>query len=133
MAQGEGFKHITVTAPEEDDVVIVAGATNIEESPAEELPNEAPIAEELPAEEPAAEASAPRVEEQPAQASEQVKKPVQPAKQPAKQAARKKDAYHETTLEDLQGNSMPMAQKIVIIAAIICIIGAVIYCVAFMG
>ena len=39
----------------------------------------------------------------------------------------KPDEYHETTLEDLQSTSMPLAQKIVIIAAVICIIGALVY------
>ena len=33
----------------------------------------------------------------------------------------------ETTLEDLEGTKMPLAQRIVIVAAVICIIGAVVY------
>ena len=52
-----------------------------------------------------------------------------PARKPA---AKKKDAYHETTLEDLNSTQMPLAQKIVIAAAIVCIIGAVIYYFAFL-
>ena len=50
----------------------------------------------------------------------------------SKPAAKKKDAYHETTLEDLNSTQMPLAQKIVIAAAIVCIIGAVIYYFAFL-
>ena len=38
-----------------------------------------------------------------------------------------KDQYQETTLEDLEGAKMPLAQRIVIVAAVICIIGAVVY------
>ena len=45
----------------------------------------------------------------------------------AKQPKRAKDEYHETTLEDLESTSMPLAQRIVIVAAVVCIIGALIY------
>ncbi len=124
MVQGEGFKHITVTAPEEDDVVIVAGA--VEEPPIVELP----------ADEPPAEVEA-RDE---VESLDKVKADDEPVfdEAPVKQASRTlpkqaKDSYHETTLDDLESAPMPMAQRIVIIAAIICIIGAVIYYLAFMG
>ena len=108
MEQGEGFKHITVTVAEEEDVVIHAG---LGEAPVPEEPEPAP--EPVSAPEPAL-VSAPEV------AAKPKPKPVP------------EDGYHETTLEDLQDRSMPLAQRIVIIAAIICIIGAVIYCFAFM-
>lgn len=35
--------------------------------------------------------------------------------------------YRETTLEDLESSRMPFAQKVVIIAAVVCIIGAIVY------
>ena len=44
----------------------------------------------------------------------------------------KDDGYHETTLEDLKGEKMSLTQRVVIIAAIICIIGAIVYYFAFM-
>ena len=75
----EEYKHITVTAAEEDDEVVVAGAQAV-----------APVEQ---------------------------RKPSKP----------REDPYRETTLEDLKGSPAPLAQKIVIIAAIICIIGALVY------
>ena len=115
MAQGEGFKHITVTAAEEEDVVIMAGLQDAA------VPEGGEIAPE----------PAPEAVPEPAAASEVAPEPVQ-ARQPQRKPAAGKGEYHETTLADLQGQSMPLTQRIVIIAAIICIIGAVIYCVAFM-
>lgn len=57
----------------------------------------------------------------------------QPQSPPASKATKTtvkqppEDGFHETTLEDLQSTSMPFAQKIVIVAAVICIIGAIVY------
>ena len=62
----------------------------------------------------------PEPEPEPKQASGSASKP--------KKAA----AYSETTLEDLSSTKMPLAQRIVIVAAIVCIIGAVIYYFAFL-
>ena len=45
----------------------------------------------------------------------------------------KADSYHETTLADLESEPMPFAQKVVIIAAVVCIIGALVYYFVFMG
>ncbi|MBQ9043703.1 MAG: SURF2 Surfeit locus protein 2 [Eggerthellaceae bacterium] len=120
MAQGEGFKHITVTAADEDDVVIVAGATQEDDSESEESVGArfiAPVPE-------------PEPEPAPAEEPKQQPKPKPAAKSAAKPA--RKDDYRETTLEDLEGKPMPFAQKVTIIAAIVCIIGAVIYYFAFM-
>ena len=83
----EEYKHITVTAAEEDDEVVVAGA-----------PQEAP----------------------------QAVAPTEPREQ-RKPGKSREDSYRETTLDDLKGSPAPLAQKIVIIAAIICIIGALVY------
>ena len=44
----------------------------------------------------------------------------------------RKDQYRETTLEDLQSDKMSTTQKVVIIAAVICIIGALTYYFMFM-
>jgi len=121
MAQGEGFKHITVTAAEEEDVVIMAGLQDAAVPEGDEIAPEA-------APEPVA---AHEVAPEPASAPDPAPEP-DPARQPQRKPAAGKGEYHETTLADLQGQSMPLTQRIVIIAAIICIIGAVIYCVAFM-
>lgn len=118
MAENEGFKHITVTAADDEDVVIMAGASE-GLAPAE--------AEGEPAFE-----GASAVEPADKPASDFAVEPKPEHKSAPKSEAKSKGDYRETTLEDLQGQSMPLAQRIVIIAAIICIIGAVIYYFAFM-
>ena len=95
----DGFKHITVTAAEEDDEVIVAGAVEAPDVEPEPEPEPAPVA----------------------------KPDSKPASKTIPKEAPGDDGYHETTLEDLEGAKMPLAQRIVIIAAIICIIGALVY------
>jgi len=50
-----------------------------------------------------------------------------PKRQAASSKAREKDAYREPTLEDLEPTPMPIAQRIVIVAAVVCIIGALVY------
>lgn len=124
MSQGEGFKHITVTAADEDDVIIVAGAPEAvpEEPVAVPEPKPVPEPEPEPAPEP----------EKPKPAEDVARKASQDAKRKAAQKPKLEGGYRETTLEDLQGKPMPLIQKIIIVAAIVCIIGAVIYCVAFM-
>jgi len=116
-----GFKHIAVTAAEEDDFVIRAGVSDQHETEPEPEPEEQEETELADSAEMVVdEKTGPEVESKP--------KPA-PARKPA---AKKKDTYHETTLEDLNSTQMPLAQKIVIAAAIVCIIGAVIYYFAFL-
>ena len=116
-----GFKHIAVTAAEEDDFVIRAGVSEQHEPEPEPEPEEQEETESADSAEMVVdEKTEPEVEPEP--------KPA-PARKPA---AKKKDTYHETTLEDLNSTQMPLAQKIVISAAIVCIIGAVIYYFAFL-
>ena len=128
MAESEGFKHISVTAADDEDVVIMAGAGEATAPAPTQPEGEAPAKEAVapePAGEPVSDAAVqPKAEPEPKLEPEPKPKP--------KPKAKPKDDYHETTLEDLQGQSMPLAQRIVIIAAIICIIGAVIYYFAFM-
>lgn len=143
MAQGEGFKHIAVTPADEEDVVFQAGVVRDGDSTsagggAQEA--EPPVEEpELPAQEaePPADEAELLVEEPELPAEPPAKLPVESSQVVKAQAGRtsagKKDAYRETTLEDLQSTSMPLAQKIVIIAAVVCIIGAVVYYFAFIG
>jgi len=116
-----GFKHIAVTAAEEDDFVIRAGVSEqpevtLEPEPEEQGELESAVSSEMEA----SDTIEPEVESEP--------KPA-PVRKPA---AQKKDTYHETTLEDLNSTQMPLAQKIVIAAAIVCIIGAVIYYFVFL-
>lgn len=99
MAEGPKFTHITVSADDDDDFVIQAGA--VSPAPAPE-PAPEPIVEPAPAPAPAPE-SEPQA-------------PAAPAPAPAK-PVRKADAYQETTLDDLKGEKMSTTQKVVLIAA----------------
>ena len=148
MAQGEGFKHITVTAPDDEDVVIHAGladsepaaapaavdvavdvAVDAEDSEAIALDDDVAdaVGEEAASPEPPVEQAPEQELQRELQSESQRERQARP-----KPARKPKDDYHETTLEDLQGTPMPLAQKIVIVAAIVCIIGALIYYFAFM-
>ncbi len=51
----------------------------------------------------------------------------------AESAAHAKDAYRETTLDDIQGSRMGTTQKVVIVLAIVLIIAIVIWQIAFNG
>lgn len=106
MTAGEPkFSHITVTADDEDDVVIEAGVRPaMPVVPREEAPAATPI--EAPV--------APR-ESESAVADEVSKK-------------RSKDSdYQETTIDDLDSAPMPLTQKIVLAVAAVAIIGIVVY------
>ena len=98
MANSKEFSHITVTADDDDDVVIQAGV--VEEPAAEEPVEEAPLEE--PVDEPGAEEAA--VE-----------------KEGAGETA---DAvsYHETTLDDLEATKMSTTQKVIIVVAVLGIV-----------
>jgi len=102
------FKHITVTPEPEEDIVIYAGlgAAHGETAAAETqgISSDGEVAEVFDA------------------ASE-----IHDAAQDAAT-----DAYDDDlTLDDLK-SPMPLKQRIVIIAVVICLIGAIVYCLAFM-
>ena len=79
---------------------------------------------------PAPEALAPEVA--PAAAATDARGKGEDAAGKAQRRPQRDDGYHETTLEDLKGEKMSLTQRVVIIAAIICIIGAIVYYFAFM-
>lgn len=113
MANTGEFKLISVSAGEDEDVVIHAGIPDADPATPQEGAKPAAHAPEAPSE-PAEDA--PR------------------AQQPARSNAPKpEDDYHETTLEDLQDGPMPTAQKAVIIASVLCIVGAILYYFIFMS
>ncbi len=138
MAQGEGFKHITVMAAEDEDVVIYAGLGEADEAPeaaiVEAEVEEAEAPADSAANEKAAEGDLHTAAEDALHAPAEggTSQPAGDSKPHLQSKPARKDSYRETTLEDLQDHSMPIAQRIVIIAAIVCIIGAVIYYFAFM-
>lgn len=101
MADDAGFKHIAVNA--DDDVVIRAGAS---------------VQASVPA--PAADAACEPAE--PSRAS------AQPAAAPVKA---QDDGYRPTTLEDIEQSRMPLAQRIVIVAAVLAVVAFIAWCIFF--
>lgn len=156
MAQDEGFKLIQVTAPEDEDVIIHAGVSDAPFGDASAIQTEDAIGNDSAVQdEPAADGGSatrtktapgrstaqadPLIDGTPVEAAVEAPTPAlvnaeegQSPKATRKALAKPQAGYHETTLEDLQDTSMPLAQRIVIIAAVVCIIGALIYCCFFM-
>ena len=106
MANSKEFSHITVTADDDDDVVIQAGV--VEEPAAEEPVEEAPLEE--PVDEPAAE-----------EADDAVAEAVEEAAV-EKEGAGDAASYHETTLDDLEATKMSTTQKVIIVVAVLGIV-----------
>lgn len=137
MSEGTAFKHISVVAEPEEDMVIEAGVTrHVVPAPTMPGPEAAPPA--VPAQKPAADApaqkiaeAAPAVEEKPAKVSGAAGEKAAGGDRGKRAAA--DDDYRDPTLDDLKGAPMPMAQKIVIVAAVVLIVIAVVYCTLFMG
>ena len=99
MANSKEFSHITVTADDDDDVVIQAGV--VEEPAAEEPVEEAPLEE--PVDEPAAEEADDAVKEGAGETADAA-------------------SYHETTLDDLEATKMSTTQKVIIVVAVLGIV-----------
>lgn len=149
----EGFKFIAVTAADEDDEVITAGVRPAVEAGAAEpdgakagvvqgqakdlAKDRAAIGDGSSGEaqvvgDDGGASEAPEVPEA-LGVHASADAPVKPAaRKPAGQSARKREEYRETTLSDLEPQPMSTTQKAVIIAAVVCIIGALVYYFAFM-
>lgn len=128
MAQGE-FKHITVTPADDDDIVINAGVVRSPETVSSGSDEDLDSTE--------AESNTSEKPEIPSSESQEKPAETDGASAAARKArgkgAKKKDDYHEATLEDLQGEPMSTTQRIVIIAAVVCIIGALAYYFLFLS
>lgn len=124
MAEVSGFKHISVSADSDDDVVIWAGTDA--EGASLEVPDSVQIQNA------SAEGASLEVPDsvqfnqasQPAQASAPVERTAQPAA--------KDLGYRETTLDDLKSEPMSKTQKIIIACAIAAVAAAVVYYFVFM-
>lgn len=140
MANEQGFSHITVTADEDDDIVIQAGTP----TPTAEEDAVVAVAAQGPAN-----ADAPANTDAPAVADEATSIDIAPdgettspgaddradavsrtsSEQSSAKAvpapARKDKGYHETTLEDLEGSKMTPTQKAVIVVALLGIVAFV--------
>ncbi|HIW75416.1 MULTISPECIES: SURF2 Surfeit locus protein 2 [Gordonibacter] len=115
MADEKAFSHITVSADDEDDVVIVAGARPASRASGEVRPAAGAAAAPTPV------AAAPEPEPAPT---------IAPAPDPAPAASpsrQPKEDVSETTLEDLKGEPMPLTQKIVIAVAALLIVSFAVY------
>ena len=128
MAQGE-FKHITVTPAEDDDIVINAGVAKPSGAASSDFGEEPVSAEAASGVPERVDAPLPESPEEPPKADAA----AAPIRKTQSEDAKGKDDYREATLEDLQGEPMSLTQKIVIIAAVVCIIGALAYYFLFLG
>lgn len=141
MGDSSSFKHITVTAEPEQDEVIQAGVRPASPTADAAQREEAAVSDVQAAGENDGRARVPAaVEGQPASAEPAQTQDGAPAKQgsdqarsPRVQQKRPDDGYREQTLEDLKSEPMPLTQKVVIVAAVVLIVVAIVYCVFFMG
>ena len=124
MAEVSGFKHISVSADSDDDVVIWAGTDA--EGASLEVPDSVQIQNAC------AEGASLEVLD-----SVQFNQASQPAQAPAPvertaQPVAKDLGYRETTLDDLKSEPMSKTQKIIIACAIAAVAAAVVYYFVFM-
>lgn len=112
MADKLGFSHITVTADEDEDIVIQAGV--VDEPSAKEPSVSAPAPEAAPAADGGAEAAEGDTADGGAEAADIAPEP--PARS---RPAAPDDGYRETTLEDIESAKMSGTQKAVILVAML--------------
>ena len=120
MPEEKRFSHISVHA-EDDEVVIQAGA--VADPSSESEPDLSARSAEAVASEAAPE-GAPAPDEAPSAGDAE-------ARPTGVRADVDESGYRETTLEDLEGEKAPFVQKAVIVAAILLIVCAIVYGVAF--
>lgn len=123
VAEVSGFKHISVSADSDDDVVICAGADA--ERTSSEVRDSAQINQGASSEVP----DSAQINEVPDSAKSA------PAPAPVKRTAQsgvKDQGYRETTLDDLKPEPMSKTQKIIIACAIAAVAAAVVYYFVFM-
>ena len=142
MAEVSGFKHISVSADSDDDVVIWAGtdaegaslevpdSVQIQNACAEGASLEVPDSVQI--QNACAEGASLEVPD-----SVQFNQASQPAQAPAPvertaQPVAKDLGYRETTLDDLKSEPMSKTQKIIIACAIAAVAAAVVYYFVFM-
>lgn len=121
MADEKAFSHITVSADDEDDVVIQAGART-EPSGAAPEPATADEEPEAPAAEP----------DDPMPAEGAAAEDASDAGGSDDARSEREDPYREQQLEDLASTPMPAAQKAVLAVALLLIVGFAVYYFFFM-
>ncbi len=117
MAQDDSrFSHISVSAGDEDDVVIVAGDARAQASSRAAEPVVSPKPEPV----------SERVREGEGEPAAAPRKSA-PARPEAPKRSSARDRYEETTLDDLQNAKMSSMQKAIIVVAAIGVIAFAVY------
>ncbi|WP_304426591.1 SURF2 Surfeit locus protein 2 [uncultured Adlercreutzia sp.] len=137
MADPQGFSHITVTAADDDDIVIQAGIVEAAEPEPEPEPEVEFEPEQEPEPEPEPEAelesdvrqgpggASHSEEDARGEAEEEPAEMRHPSGALSHDEAAPSDGYHETTLADLESVKMSRAQKAVIVVALLGIVAFV--------
>lgn len=124
MADPQGFSHITVTAADDDDIVIQAGIVEPAE-PELELEPEPEFESEVESE-PDVRQGPGGVSHSEEDASDEAEEEPAETRHPSgalsHDEAASSDGYHETTLADLESVKMSRAQKAVIVVALLGIV-----------
>ena len=156
MAESTGFQHITVVPADEEEIVIQAGASRasrpapapVAEPVAEPAPVAVPAPEPAPAPEPVAvaepvSAPAPEITPEDAKAEAQLAhlesssgnftRALHEAIAEERVGKPAREAYRETTLEDLQGTPMSPMQKIILFVLLGFLVVFGVYCLLRFG
>lgn len=117
MNEKNSFNHIKVTPSEEEDVVIRAGISQDDvRYPADDIAPAYDRSEQ---------------DEKPATGERIEADSFDSARSTSSSSERKKDAYKETTLEDIKDSKMPTVQIAIIVIAILAVIAFVVYSAMF--
>lgn len=133
MAESSGFKHITLAPDDEDDFVIRAGARAASVDGAES-DTATPVAMVASAPVETADESAGAVDavDEALPPDADVTASVQDLDRESTSIAAKDSGYRSTTLDDLSSAPMPGLQKGILIVALMVVMAAVVYYLAFM-
>lgn len=124
MADDKVFSHITVSAEDEDDFVIQAGApAGANAASRKKEATKPPFEEHTVAEGKQGRPSEVEFGGEPHKAHAASAAPGSARSMPSKPH----DPYRETKLEDLQNTSMPTMQKVVLVAALLLVLGFIVY------
>lgn len=124
MAEVSGFKHISVSADSDDDVVIWAGT----EQASAEACDSAQINKGASAEAPDSTQTNQGALKESSDGAKPAPAPVERTAQPGVEDL----GYRETTLDDLKSEPMSKTQKIIIACAVAAVAAAVVYYFVFM-
>lgn len=111
MNEQNGFNHIKITPPEEEDIVIQAGSSGSIDASERESVSNGVVGSDV------------DVEARSDDESKAEDHRVSPRKA--------NDRYKETTLDDIESSKMSTTQKAIIVIAILAVLAFVVYSIAF--